>query len=119
MFYDTYATGYSYAPFTFNNGSTVTLTAPTTGTYAGILLYQDPTVVSSLMNNLAGGASLNLTGTLLFPTTGLDISNGVNAAYTIIVADNVNFTGGVKLNNNYSSLPGGTSPIKGSPTLSE
>ena len=117
-FYNSYATGYAYQPFVFDNGTTVTLTAPTTGTYAGILLYQDPTVVSASRNSFAGGASLNLTGTLYFPTTGLTFSNGANAAYTIIVADNVNFTGGVTLNNNYSSLPGG-SPIKGSAALSE
>ena len=117
-FYNSYATGYAYAPFTFNNGTTVTLTAPTTGTYAGILLYQDPTVVSAARNTFAGGTNANLTGTLYFPTTGLDFSNGANAAYTIIVADNVNFTGGATLNNNYSSLPGG-SPIKGNSALSE
>jgi hypothetical protein len=117
-FYNSYAAGSAYQPFTFNNGTTITLTAPTTGSYAGILLYQDPTVVSSAVNTFAGGASLNLTGTLYFPTTGISISNGVNAAYTIIVADNITFTGGVTLNNNYSSLPGG-SPIKGSIGFSE
>jgi len=117
-FYNSYATGYTYAPFTFDNGTTETLAAPTAGSYAGILLYQDPTVVSSLRNVFAGGTSANLTGALYFPTTGLDFSNGTSAAYTIIVADNVNFTGGVKLNNNYTSLPGG-SPIKGSAALSE
>jgi len=117
-FFNSYATGYAYQPFTFNNGTTISLTAPTTGSYAGILLYQDPTVVSSSINNFAGGANLTLTGTLYFPTTGVDFSNGASAAYTIIVADNVTFTGGVTLNNNYSSLPGG-SPIKGNVGLSE
>jgi len=118
MFYNTYASGYAYAPFTFNNGTTETLTAPTTGTYAGILLFQDPTVVSKAANSFAGGTSANLTGTLYFPTTPLSFSNGASAAYTIIVADSVTFTGGATLNNNYSSLPGG-SPIKGSVALSE
>lgn len=76
-------------------------------------------MVSAAVNNFAGGASLTLTGTLYFPTTGVDFSNGASAAYTIIVADNVTFTGGATLNNNYSSLPGGTSPIKGNAALSE
>lgn len=118
IFYNTYAAGYSYAPFTFNNGTTETLTAPTTGSYAGILLFQDPTVVSGAVNSFAGGTSANLTGALYFPTTALSFSNGASAAYTIIVADSISFTGGVTLNNNYSSLPGG-SPIKGSVALSE
>jgi hypothetical protein len=43
---------------------------------------------------------------------------GSSSAYTIIVADTVNFSGGATLNNNYSSLPGG-SPVKGGAILSE
>ena len=118
MFYNTTATGYTFQPFTFANGSTETLSAPTTGTYAGILLFQDPTVVSSAVSSFAGGTNANLTGTLYLPKAGLSFSNGASAAYTIIVADSVVFTGGVTLNNNYSSLPGG-SPIKGNAALSE
>jgi hypothetical protein len=118
MFYNTYSGVYPYGPITFNNGTTETLTAPTTGTYAGILMFQDPTVVGGAASGLAGGTSANLTGALYFPTTALSFSNGASAAYTIIVADSVSFTGGVTLNSNYSSLPGG-SPIKGSVVLSE
>jgi hypothetical protein len=118
MFYDTYGGGYSYGPITFNNGTSETLVAPTTGTYAGILFFQDPTVVGGAASSFAGGTSANLTGALYFPTTALQFSNGASAAYTVIVADSVSFTGGVTLNNNYSSLPGG-SPIKGSVALSE
>lgn len=116
--YNSTAAGYTYQPFVFDNGTGITLTAPTTGTYAGILLYQDPTVVSSLRNTFAGGVNATMTGTFYFPTTGLDYSGGANAAYTIIVADNVTFSGGATVNNNYSSLPGG-SPIKGTAALSE
>lgn len=118
MFYNTYGGGYSYGAIAFNNGTTETLTAPTTGTYAGILIMQDPTVVGGAASSFAGGTSANLTGTLYFPTTALSFSNGASAAYTVIVADSVSFTGGVTLNNNYSSLPGG-SPLKGSVALSE
>jgi hypothetical protein len=117
-FYNSYAAGYTYAPFTFNGGTTVTLTAPTTGSYAGILLFQDPTVVSALRNTFSNGTTSTLTGTLYFPTTGLDYSGGATAAYTIIVADNVTFSGGTTVNSNYSSLPGG-SPVKGNTILSE
>jgi hypothetical protein len=118
MFYNTYGGGYSYGAFAFNNGTSETLTAPTTGTYAGILLFEDPTVVGGAASSLAGGTSGTLTGAIYLPTTALSFSNGASAAYTIIVADSVSFTGGVTVNNNYSSLPGG-SPIKGSIALSE
>jgi len=119
MFYNTYATGYSYGPINFSNGTTETFTAPTSGTYAGILFFQDPTVSGGAASSFAGGTSANLSGTLYFPTTALSFSNGASAAYTIIVADSVSFTGGVTLNNNYSSLPGGVSPIKGGQAVSE
>ena len=69
-------------------------------------------------SSFSGGASAILNGTLYFPTTGLSYSGGSSSAYTIIVADTVNFSGGATLNNNYSSLPGG-SPVKGGATLSE
>jgi hypothetical protein len=75
-------------------------------------------VVGGAASSLAGGTNATLTGALYFPTTALAFSNGASAAYTIIVADSVSFTGGVTLNNNYSSLPGG-SPIKGSVGLCE
>jgi hypothetical protein len=118
MFYNTYGGGYSYQPINLNNGTYETLTAPTTGTYAGILFFQDPSVGSGSGSNFAGGTNAILTGTLYFPTTSISFSNGASAAYTIIVADSVSFTGGVTINNNYTSLPGG-SPIKGSVALSE
>jgi hypothetical protein len=119
MFYNTYATGYSYGPINFANGTTETFTAPTSGTYAGILMFQDPTVAGGAASSFAGGTNATLTGTLYFPTTALSFSNGASAAYTIIVADSVSFTGGVTINNNYASLPGGVSPIKGGQALSE
>jgi hypothetical protein len=59
-----------------------------------------------------------MNGTLYFPTTALTFMGGSASAYTIIVADTVNFSGGATLNNNYSALPGG-SPVKGGATLSE
>ncbi|HUB77367.1 MAG TPA: pilus assembly protein TadG-related protein [Bryobacteraceae bacterium] len=119
MFYNTYAAGYSYGPINFANGTTETFVAPTSGTYAGILFFQDPAVSGGTASSFAGGTNANLTGTLYFPTTSLSFSNGASAAYTVIVADSVSFTGGVTLNNNYTSLPGGVSPIKGGQALSE
>jgi hypothetical protein len=118
VFYNTYAAGYPYAPITFNGGTTVTLTAATTQTYAGILFFQDRSVVSALPNTISNGANATLTGTLYFPTTSLSYAGGANAAYTIVVADSVSFSGGVTVNSNYSSLPGG-SPVRGNTTLSE
>ena len=119
-FYNTSGGGYSYAPFNFGNGANITFAAPTTGSLAGILMFQDRSVVSAAMNQFVGGITMNMSGTLYFPTTPLTFSNGSSSSspYSIIVAKSVVFTGGTKLNNDYSSLPGG-SPIKGNALLSE
>jgi Flp pilus assembly protein TadG len=117
-FFNTAATGYSYGAITLNGGTTVTLSAPTTGSLAGILFFQDPSVGAAAASSFSNGASAIMNGTLYFPTTALTFMGGSSSAYTIIVADTVNFSGGATLNNNYSSLPGG-SPVKGGATLSE
>ncbi len=119
-FYNTAGGGYSYQPFNFSNGAVITLSAPTTGPLAGILLFQDRSIVSSAVNSFLGGTTNTLNGALYFPTTPISYSNGTNTSstYTILIAKTVNFQGGCKVNNDYSSLPGG-SPVKGNATLSE
>ena len=117
-FFNTAATGYSYGPITLNGGTTVTLSAPTTGSLAGILFFQDPGVGAAAASSFTNGATAIMNGALYFPTTALTYAGGSSSAYTTIVADTVNFSGGATLNNDYSSLPGG-SPVKGGATLSE
>ena len=109
---------YPYGPVTVENGMSPNLVAPTSGTYAGILFYQDPNAVcpsSGCASSLfTGGTSSLLQGALYFPTTSMTFSNGSSAQYTIIVAQTITVNGGstATLNSNYSSLPGG-SPLKG------
>jgi hypothetical protein len=119
-FYNTQGGGYSYAPFSISNGATVTLAAPTTGSLAGILMFQDRSIQSAAVNSFQGGTSVSLNGALYLPNTPISYSNGTNVAgtYSIIVAKTASFTGGCKMNDDYSSLPGG-SPVKGSAVLSE
>jgi hypothetical protein len=45
-------------------------------------------------------------------------SGGSSTAYTILIAKQVQFSGGAMLNSDYSTLPAG-SPVKGSVALSE
>jgi Putative Flp pilus-assembly TadE/G-like len=116
--FNTAATGYPYGAITLNGGTTVTLAAPTTGPLAGILFFQDSSVGAAVGSTFSNGTSATLNGTLYFPTTPLTFSGGSTSNYTIIIAKTVGFSGGATLNNNYSSLPGG-SPVKGGATLSE
>ena len=88
--------------------------APTTGTYAGILIYQASTDTSEATIN--GSSSNVFQGALYFPGAELLINGGSNtAAYTIIDANEVLLNGSLTftINDDYSSLPGG-SPAKAS-----
>jgi hypothetical protein len=119
-FYNTAGGGYGYGAINISGGTNINLVAPTTGSLAGILFYQDRSISSGAGSSLSGGSSAVFQGTLYFPTTTLNYSGGSSssAAYTVMVAKSVNFSGGTILNNDYSSLPGG-SPVKGSAALSE
>ena len=117
-FYNTYDAQHPYSSIQMNNGVSVTLSAPTTGPLAGVLMFQDRSVAGGAASAFSGGASLKMTGALYFPTTALQYYNGASAPYTIVVAKTISFAGGVKINNDYSSLPGG-SPVKGGAALSE
>ncbi len=112
-FYNTQnGTSYPYQGVNLNSGSNISLTAPTTGSLAGILFFQDRSVGSSGASSyMDSGADATFQGALYFPTTSLNYSSGADAAYTIIVADTVHMTSGSTLNNDYSSLVNG-SPIK-------
>jgi putative Flp pilus-assembly TadE/G-like protein len=81
------------------NGSTVTLAAESSGTYQGVLFYQDRSMAAPGASTFAGGATMNLSGSLYFPHGTLDVNNGSGTSGTTmaIVADMVNFQGGAHL----------------------
>ena len=95
----------------FNGSSGINLVAPTTGTYAGILFFENPNDASPATIN--GGAGSVFQGALYFPDAGVQLNGGNVAAYTIVVSQSVQMNGGsFNIGNDYSSLPGG-SPAKG------
>lgn len=113
MFYNTSSSGHSFGSIQLSGGNNTTLYAPTTGEYAGILIFQDPTASSSVTNAVSGGTTSIIQGALYFPTQTLNYSGGssTSAAYTIVVADKINISGSANFGDNYTSLPGGVSPI--------
>jgi Flp pilus assembly protein TadG len=115
-FFITASSASNYKPIAISGGSTVTLTAPTSGTLSGMLFFQDRTLTGVNSNNqesFTGGSNMLLSGALYFPLDNLVFSGGSTAHpdYTILVADTVTFSGGSALNNDYSSLNQG-SPIQ-------
>ena len=93
--------------------SNVALSAPTSGTYSGILFFQDPgnTYPANFTANLLTGSKME--GAYYLPTASITYAVGaVSSAYNVIVAKDVNFAVAVATNfgSDYSALTLG-SPI--------
>jgi hypothetical protein len=119
-FYNTGGPGRPYAPIDLSGGSMIDLSAPTSGTYEGILFFQDRNIVSSHPNDLTGNSNARYQGALYFPTTELKYRGGAGgvAQYTIVVARILDFVGNSTFRNDYSSLANG-SPIRDGAILGE
>jgi len=95
---------------TFNGNSSSNLNAPSSGSYAGILVYQASGNSSTLTIN--GSASAQMNGAIYVPSGRIvDNGSGSVGSYSILVADTLTINGSAGLKDDYSSLPGG-SPIK-------
>ncbi len=117
-FYVTQGGGYSYDGVSFSGGTHISLSAPTAGPLAGMLFFQDRSVVSGSDTTISGGATSHCTGAFYFPTTELKYTGGSDSAYTILVAKQISFSGGSDFGNDYTSLPAGP-PVKGHASLGE
>lgn len=99
----TSSTGSNYANVNIAGGANMTLTAPTSGTFAGVLFFQDRDAPPALnKNKLLGGSSTTFTGALYFPSQEVQFSgNNSNndGACTKIVADTITFIGDSYLTN--------------------
>ncbi|MDH7637320.1 pilus assembly protein TadG-related protein [Sphingomonas oryzagri] len=119
-------TGGSYSHYPADNGGagTLSIQAPTSGTWSGIAMYQDPSLTSGVDFTYAGNApTWNLTGVVYLPKANLTFSGAVNKnangsscfaliAYTILV----NGTANIFANNTGCSAAGATLPTSTSTT---
>jgi hypothetical protein len=94
---------YQYDKIWINGGAQINLSAPTSGTWKGILFYQDPKINSTKQNIFNGGADMKLTGIVYFPTTSTKFSGdfGSDAQKLLMICDKAEFTG----NTTFKALP--------------
>lgn len=72
----------------------VNLTAPATGPYFGIVIYQDRIADSSGANKLNGGSDMNLLGAVYVPKKQTEFAGGANVdGCTVLIATIVKFVG--------------------------
>jgi len=92
--------------FKVNASSNINLTAPTTGTYQGIAIYQDRRAVdsNSNVNKINGNSSSIINGAMYFPNQQLEY-NGTgttSATCTMFVAKRLVFTGNSSTSNKFN-----------------
>jgi Flp pilus assembly protein TadG len=111
----TSSTGAGYATAQISGGTTLSLTAPSTGATAGLAFFQDRNAPSSGTNSFSGGSTQKITGAIYFPNQGVSYSGGATtggAACTQLVAFTAQFSGGTTFNNTCSGV--GVNAIGGS-----
>jgi hypothetical protein len=99
-------TGGAPADVKINGNFTLNLTAPTTGSTAGIALFQDRVSCPGCGNKINGGSSSNITGAIYFPTNAIEYSGGSStggAVCTQLIAYTITFKGNSTFNSNCNS----------------
>lgn len=100
-------TSTSIGQFKVNSSAEVNLSAPTSGTFRGIAIYQDRRAGdSSPGNKINGNSNSKITGALYFPKQELEY-NGTGtstATCTMFVARRINFSGNSSTSNKFKKL---------------
>lgn len=91
----------SIATTDINGGANIQLTAPTSGTYAGILMYQDRRALDSGTNKINGNSSSVLQGAIYFPNQAMQFNGttGMDTKCLQLVAKRLSFTGNSAISN--------------------
>ena len=113
----------------FDQDSTISLTAPTTGALAGLLFFADPALPKNQLHEILSNNAQTLLGTIYLPNGRLFVGStapvAANSAYTIVVADTLELSAGptLVLNSNYTAtdvpVPQGVGPQGGSIQLTQ
>jgi hypothetical protein len=104
----------------FNGNATINFSAPTSGTYKGVLMYGDDDN-SDTSNKFNGTASSQLTGALYFPSQSVEYLGNFsgNNGCLRIVARTIDFTGSMNLNADCSAAGLNQMPLPGRVSLVE
>lgn len=104
----------------FNGNATITLSAPTSGTYKGVLFYGDPDN-SYNSNKFNGTATSKLTGALYFPAQDVEFLGNFSGqdGCMRVVSRTVKFTGNLNLNSDCTAYGLNSMPLPGRVSLVE
>lgn len=99
--------GNSSTTVDISGSASVNLTAPTSGTYGGILFYQPPTAPSNGKNTISGNTNSKLEGAVYLPNQQVTFAGttGMDTKCLQIVARTVAFSGASTIQNDCSGNP--------------
>jgi hypothetical protein len=103
--------GSSVATIDINGGATLNLSAPTSGTYAGVLIYQDRRADDSGTEKINGNATTFLQGAMYLPSREVQFTgtSGMSTTCLQLVSRRVIFTGNNSISNSCPSGSGASS----------
>lgn len=109
----------NYPTAKINGGANVNLTAPSTGPYAGVVVFGDPNMPVGTTFDLEGGSSQSINGVTYTPHGAISYAGGASgySGCSEIVGDTVSFVGDSNLALNCSGM--GTRKIGRAPQLVE
>lgn len=104
----TSSTGSNWATASISSNASINLTAPSSGTTAGIVLFGDRNMPVGTAFSLTGGGTQNFGGAIYLPTAALSFSggNGTSTSCTQVIADTITVVGNSNLQVNCSALGG-------------
>lgn len=97
------------------NSSTINITAPTTGLYAGVAFYRDRRA-ANLDARVAGGASINIQGAMYLPSSDIHFAGNADTNFTCLqmIGLKLEFQGGMGVKN---ECPSSTASIFKRPVI--
>jgi hypothetical protein len=85
-----------------DNGANVTLSAASSGTYSGTLIFQDPADTQAL--SIQGGSNTNLSGAIYAPSSNVTFGNGSGNMIDDLTAKTLTMNGGALASNSSTNF---------------
>ena len=97
----------NYGSVKITGGTEIDLSAPTSGDYAGVDIYQDPDAPEGNSNDITGTADMDIEGAVYLPSGDLNIGGNGNYSgqCTQLIADTVTLVGDAEILNNCENMP--------------
>jgi hypothetical protein len=102
----TSSTGSNYATASINGGASLSLTAPSSGNFQGIVIYGDRNMPVGTSFSLGGGSGQGFGGAVYLPKAALSYAGGsaTNTTCTEVIADTVSLVGNSNLAINCAAI---------------